>query len=412
MKSAVKVKIQTNTEKAREALSRMKWPDKKTEIWRRTPVDLIRPEEFHFHETALENRPKPNYPPELGKFAGQIIYDGNSFHGFNLKTTQPGLPKVFTDESLIAIHPEEFPIFYPGGWQDRFAAWNESEPSHFLYLDFPSGQELAEPLHIYLNSLSRDGLTMPKLFFRFGTGWEGHLVIHFNGRKDREDRELVNAVIRSHICENAHVKMTQIQNLGRESRYIEESRHLLEADSSFDFCLLHLGGETVKANSSCILKGSGSDLHVHGFTISGKGQHKDIRIEQSHEAPHTMSRTDYDAYVEHRGRSVFQGMIRVAHEAPGTDAYLSNKNLILSDGARADAIPGLKILTDDVKCSHGSTTGKLDPAQLFYLQSRGLSLKDARRMLIEGRMDENLTGIAPQLADWVRQEGLEHLNRG
>ncbi len=408
----IKDRVENNRIRAREVLNGMSWPVRKQELWRRTPVDLINPESFH-------NLPAPEDPPARAGFpevqeenAGKIIFNGKDLTLSGTDPSRPGFPEIVTEEFLITIPADEMDSFYPGGWADRFSAWNESSSNPFLALTFPANSILEKPLHIHLNALTRDGLSMPKLFFRFETGWQGHLILHFNGREDEKDRELVNTLIRSHIGPNAHVKMTQIQNLGTESRYVEESLYSQETHSSLDFTLLHLGGGTVKTNSIYSLQGTGADLHVHGFSVSGKGQHKDIRIEQKHQAPHTASRAEFDGFAENRGRSIFQGMIRVEHDAPGTDAYLSNKNLILSNGARADAIPGLKILTDDVKCSHGSTTGKLDPAQLFYLQSRGLSGEESRKMLIEGKMGENLKGNPPELTGWIMREGLKHLNRG
>ena len=408
----LKGRVEENRTRAREALNDIGWPVRKDEIWRRTPVELIDPESFRPVPPWEETPSRAQFPEGQGESGGDIIFNGKDLTMQNIDPGMPGIPEIITDESLITIREEEIESFYPGDWADRFSAWNESSPTLFLFLSFRANQTLEKRLHIHLNALSRDSLFMPKIFFRFETGWQGHLILHINGRKDGKDRELVNSLIRCYIGPNAHVKMTQVQNLGTESRYVEEAFYAQETHSSLDFSLLHLGGTTVKTNSLYSLQGSGADLHVHGFSVAGKGQHKDIRIEQRHHAPHTSSRAEFDGYAEDRGRAIFQGMIRVEHDAPGTDAYLSNKNLILSNGARADAIPGLKILTDDVKCSHGSTTGKLDPAQLFYLQSRGLSREESRKMLIEGKMGENLKGNPPELTEWIMREGLKHLNRG
>jgi len=120
-----------------------------------------------------------------------------------------------------------------------------------------------------------------------------------------------------------------------------------------------------------------------------------MRTVQYHLQRAGQSRAFFKGAVAGNGRSVYQGLIEVDEAAPGTDAYLTNKNLILNDGARADSIPCLRIKTDDVKCSHGSTTGKLDEEALFYLMSRGLSRDSARKELITAFFEE-LIETAPE----------------
>jgi Fe-S cluster assembly protein SufD len=121
----------------------------------------------------------------------------------------------------------------------------------------------------------------------------------------------------------------------------------------------------------------------------------DIRTVQRHQAPRATSRAYYKGAVAAGGRTVFQGLIEVGTGASGTDAYLTNRNLILGEAARSDSIPTLKIGNNDVKCSHGSTTGKLSADELFYLESRGLSAIDAREMLVVGYF-EDLLAPAPE----------------
>ena len=110
----------------------------------------------------------------------------------------------------------------------------------------------------------------------------------------------------------------------------------------------------------------------------------DLRTVQNHVSPKAHSLTLYKGAVQDEAHSVYQGLIRVDHEALSTDAYLTNNNLILSEEARSDSIPTLQINTDEVRCSHGSTTGKLDPRQLYYLYSRGYSPAEAKRILVRG----------------------------
>jgi len=120
----------------------------------------------------------------------------------------------------------------------------------------------------------------------------------------------------------------------------------------------------------------------------------DVRTVQQHKAPNTYSRAVYKGAVRESARAIYQGLIHVLPDAQKTDAYLTNKNLILDEGARADSIPSLKIETNDVKCSHGSTTGKVQDSELFYLMSRGLTRQDATELIIMSYFQE-LIELAP-----------------
>ena len=123
---------------------------------------------------------------------------------------------------------------------------------------------------------------------------------------------------------------------------------------------------------------------MSGFSFIEDSQHLDYDTQQNHLAPHTTSDLLFKCALEDKSRSVWQGMIYVAPGAQKTDGYQANRNLLLSRKARADSIPGLEILADDVRCTHGATAGKVDPDQLFYLRSRGLPQKDAERLIVEG----------------------------
>ena len=134
--------------------------------------------------------------------------------------------------------------------------------------------------------------------------------------------------------------------------------------------------------------GEGSSAELDGLFFCDLDQHVDQKTLQIHSAPNTYSRLLYKGAVQDKGHSVYQGVIQARPGAIKVDAYQTNNNLILTDGAQADTIPGLLIDADDLKCSHGATIGNLDPDQLFYLRSRGFSEAAAKRILVLGFYDE------------------------
>jgi Fe-S cluster assembly protein SufD len=126
---------------------------------------------------------------------------------------------------------------------------------------------------------------------------------------------------------------------------------------------------------------------MSGFYFAEKDQHLDHDTQQYHLAPHTTSDMLFKGALVGKSRSVWQGMIYVAPGAVKTDGYQANRNLILSQDARADSIPGLEILADDVRCTHGATVGRIDEGEIFYLMSRGIPRKTAERIITEGFFD-------------------------
>jgi Fe-S cluster assembly protein SufD len=401
--------MNTYTEAATAVLNKMNWPDKKNEIWRRTPVGLLDPINFKSPVTAEELQTPVQIPIE--EAGGMLIYSGSS-----LRVNEPGdaegCPRVLSPEEGIERYPDEKDFFFPGEWSDRFDAWNTSETTHSLFLDFPKGKVMEKPFILRMDSLSRDRFSAPRIFVRFGDGWQGRLIVVYSGSAEGQDKELVNSSLRIWAGKNSHVSLAEVQTLGIESRLVQNSLILLNRDAYMNHSQFQIGASAVKNNTVFHLMGEGAELQAGSVYTSGKDQHKDIRLEQRHFAPQTTSRALYKGAVSRRGRSVFQGMIQVEHEAPGTDAYLSNKNLVLTKGSRADAIPGLKILVDDVKCSHGSTTGKLDPSQLFYLMSRGIPKSEAVRILTEGMFEELIVRHPELPADWLRDRIAHSLEPG
>ncbi len=159
------------------------------------------------------------------------------------------------------------------------------------------------------------------------------------------------------------------------------------------------GGMCAKVRFDALLAGEGSTAYLDGIYFGHEDQHFDLRTVQRHQAPHTQSFALYRGAATDESHIIYQGMIQVAHEAVGTDAYLTNNNLLLSDEARSDSIPSLNINTDEVKCSHGSTTGKIDELQYYYLQCRGFSQQEALSFIVTGFFVELINRLPEQMQE-------------
>jgi len=165
------------------------------------------------------------------------------------------------------------------------------------------------------------------------------------------------------------------------------------AGAHFQMSLASFGGTAFKADVGAFLAGEAAEVETYGVAMGGDSQHFDHHTEHIHETGRTHSNLDFKVVLTGSARSAYTGMIRIAPGAAGSEAYQENRNLLLSEGARAESIPELEILTDDVRCSHGATVSPLDPEQLFYLESRGIPRLQAMRVIVYGFLDQTLARL-------------------
>ena len=170
-------------------------------------------------------------------------------------------------------------------------------------------------------------------------------------------------------------------------------RTLVGRDARIDTLNVGLGASVHRVDLNARLQGPGANSDMLGLYFGDSDQHFDFNTSQDHLVPNTGSDLLYKGALDGHSRAVFRGIIRVHPGAQRTDAYQTNRNLLLSPGARADSLPNLEIEADDVKCSHGATVGELDSESLFYLMSRGLDRTQAERLVVLGFLAEVLTKL-------------------
>ena len=204
-----------------------------------------------------------------------------------------------------------------------------------------------------------------------------------NGPKDAFHAGIVEIK----VLQGASLKFVELQSWGKNIWNFTHERIRVERDGNLDWIFGAIGSKVTKNFSELDLAGEGSTGRISGFYFTDGTQHLDHDTQQNHLAPHTTSDLLFKGALKGKSRSVWQGMIYVAKGAEKTDGYQANRNVILDEGARADSIPGLEILADDVRCTHGATVGKLEQEPLFYLRSRGIPKKDAERLVVEGFFD-------------------------
>lgn len=192
------------------------------------------------------------------------------------------------------------------------------------------------------------------------------------------------------LGEAARVTYIARRNFGKQTINFHHCSSVVRKNASLTTLEVHSGGKFSRQENHCALKEEGARSEMLSIALTRDEQELDQRTLQSHQAPRTRSDLLYKNVLDHRSKTVFQGMIRVEPFAAQTDAYQTNKNLLLSAEAEADSLPGLEILNDDVRCSHGATSGPVDEEQLFYMRARGIPLQAATQLLALGFCEEVL----------------------
>jgi Fe-S cluster assembly protein SufD len=186
------------------------------------------------------------------------------------------------------------------------------------------------------------------------------------------------------LAPGAKLRYVNLQNWATGTWHFAHQKALVDRDAALQWTIAALGSRLSKVNQHVALVGAGATAQVNGVMFTEGKQHLSYHTLQHHQAPHCKSDLLYKSALQDVSRTVWRGMIRVDVGAQKTDGYQRNDNLMLSDHARSDSIPGLEILADDVRCTHGSTAGRVDDEQIFYARCRGLTRKEAVRMVVAG----------------------------
>lgn len=204
------------------------------------------------------------------------------------------------------------------------------------------------------------------------------------------------------VGDGAQLTVVSVQDWADDALHLASHFAQIGRDANLKHVVVSFGGEVVRVNPSGHLTSEGGDVELLGLYFADAGQHLEQQVYVDHDAPHTRSRVNYKGALQGEGaRSVWIGDVLIRQSATGTDSYEQNRNLVLSDGTRADSIPNLEIETGDIAgAGHASATGRFDDEQLFYLQARGITEEEARRLVVKGFLAEIVQQIgAPELEE-------------
>lgn len=278
----------------------------------------------------------------------------------------------------VPVHTDKFTALHG-------ALWNGGT---FLYV--PPGVQVSLPLHALTVHMTAAAMEQSHVLVIADRGSQVTFVEdEISGSADLPGFH--NGVVELHLKAEAQVTYLQVQNWSRRLWGISHQRAILAAHSQLRWAVAGLGSRLQWTAQSVLLQEPGSQAKLFGLVLADGRQHLDYQTQQDHRAPHTESDLLFRSALLERARTVLRGVVHLRKAAQQTNAYQSTHSLLLSNKARADAIPILEIEADDVRCKHGATTGMVDDEQIFYLMSRGLSRQESQRLIVQGFFETVIT---------------------
>lgn len=377
--------------KAWQQFQSMEWPGRSDEDWMRSDLRAFKLNRYQLpspsaSESSFSDYGIPCWLNEGVKFAGTM----KSLNGVTIEENLVEEAKkqgvLFGDLSRLASEHSELVSEHlhsvVSTEQNRFASLHGAMwgGGHLLYV--PKGFCLDKPIHVAA------GMTD-------GNVDAGHTVIiveegaqatflYESNSENSSSKGLHLGGVEIIVKPGGHLRYVNLQDWGRGVFHFAHQRATVGRDASLQWTIAALGSRFSQVGQRVSLVGEGAYSQVNGVMFTQEKQQLTYNTVQHHHAPHCRSDFLYKSALQDKSRTVWRGMIAVDPGAQKTDGYQRNDNLLLSDQSRADSIPGLEILADDVRCTHGSTSGKVDEELIFYAQSRGFTRKEAVRMIVTG----------------------------
>lgn len=272
---------------------------------------------------------------------------------------------------------------------DAIVARVHAEAEDVFVLEIAADTHLSEPISLYRAFGGIDGAELSRVRITIGANATATIVMENSGSAILgEDIEMI-------LGPGAHLTFVTLQEWANDSVHAARHHAILDRDSTFKSVTVTVGGSLVRLLPTVEFSGPGSFADLSGVYFATAGQHLEHRIHIDHGVPLAKSRVNYKGALSGEGaHTVWIGDVFIRAAAEGTDTYELNRNLLLSDGARADSVPNLEIETGEiVGAGHASTTGRFDDEQLFYLMSRGIPMDEARRLVVRGFFAEIISFI-------------------
>jgi len=367
-----------------EALARyqeLPIPDTTEEHWRFTDLRAFDPDAFQTRPGTVPGHVPAETMLDLDVAGLATISES----GVSVERAPDGITFQRLDEG----HERLYSLV---GWAEKFAAHNAAVWQHGLLVHVSKDVQLDKPLYVRVTSSASESALFWRLLVIADPGARFTLVEEIVS-SDPELHAYTNEAAELFVGEGAKLEYVSLQNLSRETWHFASHHARVERDAELDWVAGGFGSKRGKVRIQNDLAGQGATSRVTGAYFTDGEQHLDYDTFQEHIAPNTTSDFAFKGALRDHSTAVWRGMIRVEPEAQKTNAYQENRNLMLSPTTHAVPIPGLEIMANDVRCTHGATVGRVDREQLFYLMARGLSRSEAERLIVRGFFEDVLARV-------------------
>ena len=341
--------------------------------------------------------------------AGSMVYVDDQptrFEGISDELAAQGVIYLPIAEA-VAKHPELMEKYFLQEstelGSEKFFGLHAAQVRAGSILYVPRGVEIAEPfVNYYWTSEERAAVFPHTLIIAEDNSKATVVDVFFS---ENEENEALNiSVSNIHAGANAHVFRKVVQDWNEKTVSFQLDTTVAGRDAQVKNLAVNIGAERARYENQTRIEGPGADVKMYSLTVAEENQEFDQRTYQIHNAGNAVSDLLYKNALLDTSRTIFSGLIKVAEGAQQTDAYQTNRNLLLDPTADVNSMPGLEILANDVKCSHGATTGNVDEAELFYMMSRGIPKRVAMQLMVFGFFEEVIEKVSnEELAENLRQ---------
>ncbi len=358
------------------------------EEYKRLDLRTFKPEKFHLvDEAASASASFSTLMQDRAEFAGSVVHVDGRCVASQLSEDLVKQGVLLGDlATLLPEHREKLEPHFLKAIQvdrDRFSAWHAACWTGGTVLYVPRNVEIKAPLYSLIGLQSAGAADFSHTLIILEDGASATLLEETSSSTEEADGLHVGAV-ELIVGAGARLRYVQLQNWNGKVRHFAHQSGRVGRDAMLQWTVGALGARLSHIHQDVHLDGRGASAEVNGVTFATARQLLSFYTQQTHHAPDTRSDLLYKEVCRDEARVIWRGMIKVDKEAQKTDGYQRNDALMLSRDARVDAIPGLEIEADDVRCTHGATAGRVDEEQVFYAMCRGLSRYEAMHIIVEG----------------------------
>lgn len=375
-------------------------PTLKDEAWRRTDYSRIAWDAASPIATpngvTVDDVPRETMQPIGDRQGGSLVFVDGKLVEYEFDEAMKAQGIVFTDlmtavkehEDLVRPNMMTKAVLPTDG---KFAALHAALWTHGVFIYVPRNVVAELPLHVVMYN-THPGATLGHVFVMLEENAQATVQVDYASRTVETDSAYIGAT-ELLVGQAANLRYVALQDWNRQTYEFSHQRARIEQDGQLDWINGTMGGTLTKQFLEIEIDGKGANARMSGFFFADTDQLFDLDTQQNHNAPLTTSDLLFKGSARDQARTVWQGMIKSLPQMQRIDGFQACRNLVLSDEARMDGIPGLEIEADDVACSHAATFGTLEEEPIFYLMSRGIPRAEAELMVIEGYFDELLDRI-------------------